>query len=78
MVSKLKVYVASIVDQHECDNAFAQMCIERTPLKMVNHTLYGKIENAVEDFLEDNELDGEWLDDNIGDVEDIFYSLFDE
>ena len=78
MVSKLKVYIASIVDRNECDNTFAQMCIERAPLKMVNHKLYGKIENAVEDFLEDNELDGEWLDDNIGDVEDVFNSLFDE
>lgn len=78
MVSKLKVYVASIVDRNECDNTFAQMCIERAPLKMVNHKLYCKIENAVEDFLEDNELDGEWLDDNVGDIEDIFNSLFDE
>jgi hypothetical protein len=78
MVSKLKVYVASIIDQRECDNTFAQMCIERAPLKMVNHQLYGKIENAVEDFLEDHELDGEWLDDNVGDIEDIFNSLFDE
>lgn len=78
MTSKLKVYVASIVDRNECDNTFAQMCIERAPLKMVNHKLYGKIESAVEDFLEDNELDGEWLDDNVGDIEDIFNSLFDE
>lgn len=78
MVSKLKVYIASIVDRNECDNAFAQMCIERAPLKMVNHKLYGKIESAVEDFLEDHELDGEWLDDNVGDIEDVFNSLFDE
>jgi hypothetical protein len=78
MVNKLKVYVASIVDQHECDNAFTQMCIERAPLKMVNHQLYGKIEKAVDDFLEDNELDEEWLEDNVGDIEDIFNSLFDE
>lgn len=78
MTSKLKIYIASIVDQHECDNAFAQMCIERAPLKNVNPYLYYKIEGAVEDFLEDNELDGEWLDDNVGDVEDIFYGLFGE
>ena len=78
MERKLKVYIASIVDRDECDNTFAQMCIERAPLKMVNHSLYGKIESAVEDFLEDNELDGEWLDYNVGDIEDIFYSLFDE
>ena len=78
MVSKLKIYIASIVDQNECDNAFAQMYIERAPLKTVNHQLYGKIENAVEDFLEDNELDGEWLDDNVGNIEDVFCCLFDE
>jgi hypothetical protein len=54
---------------------YSQMCINRTPLKMEDDMLYNHLMDLVEDFGVDNDLDNDWYEYEMIDIEDVFDEL---
>ena len=56
-------------------HTYSQMCINRTPLKMEDDMLYNHLMDLVEDFGVDNDLDNDWYEYEMIDIEDVFDKL---
>ena len=48
------------------------MCISKCPLYSQNPNLYGHIQDLMEDFGLDNDLEENWFEDEFIDAEDMF------
>ena len=73
MEKKMIEFVKANVDMQEVDYTFSRMCIERRSLGYINPRLYDKINDLIEDFGCDNDID---VSDIL--VEDIFDELFED
>lgn len=62
---------------YDLQYTYSQMCMNRTPLNMENPKLYNHIQDLIDDFITDYELDEEWADTYGVDVDYIFEKLLD-
>ena len=62
---------------YDLQYTYSQMCMNRTPLNMENPNLYNHIQDLIDDFITDYELDEEWADIYGVDVDYIFEKLLD-
>lgn len=57
---------------YDAKYTYSQMCISNCPLYYQNPNLYGHIQDLMEDFGLDNDLEENWFDDEFIDAEDMF------
>ena len=69
--NKLIEFIINNIDTNEIELTYSQMCIERCNLHSANYRLYTKIDDLVEEFCIDNEIENDF------DTEDVFDELFD-
>jgi hypothetical protein len=65
-------YIVRNIDGEEAQFCFSKMCIHRTSFRIEGGSLYSQIDRLMEDFIYDNELDDDWYDANIIDVDSVF------
>lgn len=72
MEQKMIEFVKANVDMEDVNYTYSKMCVNRTPLHYQNHSLYNQIEDLVEEFCMDNDMDNEDFD-----IEEIFDKIMD-
>ena len=72
MEQKMIEFVKANVNMEEVYYTFGEMCVNRTPLYYQNPSLYNKIDDLVEEFCIDNDMDSEDFD-----IEEIFDKIMD-
>ena len=78
MTKKLVNYILENVNVEEIRFTYSQMCMKKTDLARQNWELYNDLENYVDNFIEDNELDDEWFETEVGLIDDLFEELLKE
>ena len=69
--NKLIEFIINNINTDEIELTYSQMCVERCSLYIANHRLFTKIDDLVEEFCIDNEIENDF------DTEDVFDELFD-
>lgn len=69
-------FIAKEVNKDEVQYTYAQMTLRRIGLISANYALKTQIEDLLDDFSTDNDLDESWWIEKY-DVEDIFYKVYD-
>lgn len=64
------------IDKEEVRYTYAQMCLRRIGLISANYSLKTQIEDMLNDFTIENNLDEDWWLAHY-DVEDVFYKIYD-
>ncbi len=72
MEKKMIEFVKANVDMEDVNYTYSKMCVNRTPLHYQNHSLYNKINDLVEEFCIDNDMNSEDFD-----IEEIFDKIMD-
>lgn len=78
MVKKLIEFVLSEIDIEDVKYTYSRMCINRCNLFHENYSLYNKLDDLVHDFIIDNDLYDDWLETEVGLIEDLFDELLKE
>lgn len=68
--NKLIEFITNNIDTNEIELTYSKMCIERCNLHSANNRLYTKIDDLVEEFCIDNEIENDF------DTEDVFEELY--
>lgn len=71
-VTKMVEFIKANVNMEEVYYTFGEMCINRTPLHYQNHSLYNQIDDLIEEFCMDNDMNCEDID-----IEEIFDKIMD-
>ena len=72
MKKKMIEFIKENVDMEDVNYTYSKMCVNRTSLHYQNHSLYNKIDDLVEEFCMDNDMDSEDFD-----IEEIFDEIID-
>lgn len=76
MDKELIRYITSNIDERDFEYAYSKMCLERTWLREADYSLFRKIEDLVEEFLEENDLTYDWFCETFGDIEELFEVIY--
>ena len=72
MEQKIIEFIKKNVNIEEVYYTYGEMCVNRTPLYHQNPTLFNQIDDLVEEFCIDNDMDSEDFD-----IEEIFDKIMD-
>ena len=72
MEKKIIEFVKANINMEDVNYTYSKMCVNRTSLHYQNPYLYNKINDLVEEFCIDNDIDNEYFD-----IEEIFDKIMD-